>query len=90
MERIKFFLDDMPFQKTKKTIADSGINFNEIKDFLCEADNYSFDQIKLKLKPNLNKIVIDVATGIRYPAFNDFTSKIRRSKYGRYFDLNNS
>lgn len=87
MERIKFFLDDMPFQKAKKTVVESGINFNEIKDFLSEADNYSFDQIRLKLKPNLNKIVIDIATGIRYPAFDDFTSKIQQSKYGCYFDL---
>lgn len=87
MERIKFFLDDVPFQKAKKTLVESGINFNEIKEFLSEADNYSFDQIRLKLKPNLNKIVIDIATGIRYPAFDDFTSKIQQSKYGCYFDL---
>lgn len=87
MERIKFFLDDMPFQKSKKAIAENGINFIEIKNFLCEVDNYSFDQIRLKLKPNLNKIVIDIATGIRYPQYNDFMAKIQDSKYSSYFDL---
>lgn len=87
MERIKFFLEDMPLQKTKKTAVTDSINFSEIKSFLCEADNYSFDQIRLKIKPNLNKIVIDIATGIRYPAFDDFMNKIQQSKYATYFDL---
>lgn len=87
MERIKFFLDDKPFQKSKKTVEETAINFKEIKDFLCEADNRSFDQIRLRLKPKVNKIVIDIATGIRYPAFDDFMAKIQQSKYGRYFDL---
>lgn len=87
MERIKFFLEDMPLQKTKRTAVIDSINFSEIKSFLCEADNYSFDQIRLKVKPNLNKIVIDIATGIRYPAFDDFMNKIQQSKYATYFDL---
>jgi len=87
MERIKFFFDEMPFQKSKKSLVENGINFNEIKNFLSEADNYSFDQIRLKLKPNLNKIVIDIATGIRYPAYDDFMTKIKQSKYSSYFDL---
>lgn len=78
----------MPFQNPQKAFVENGINFKEIKDFLSEADNYSFDQIRLRLKPNLNKIVIDFATGIRYPAFDDFMAKIQQSKYGRYFDLN--
>jgi hypothetical protein len=87
MERIKFLLDDMPVQKSRKTTVMDGMNFSEIKNFLCEADNHSFDQIRLRLKPNLNKIVIDIATGIRYPAFDDFMAKIQQSKYGNYFDL---
>ncbi|MBW7674345.1 hypothetical protein [Chryseobacterium chendengshani] len=87
MERIKFFFDEMPFQKSKQTLVENCINFNEIKNFLSEADNYSFDQIRLKLKPNLNKIVIDIATGIRYPAYDDFVTKIKQSKYSSYFDL---
>lgn len=87
MERIKFFFDEMPFQKSKQNLVENGINFNEIKNFLSEADNYSFDQIRLKLKPNLNKIVIDIATGIRYPAYDDFMTKIKQSKYSSYFDL---
>jgi hypothetical protein len=87
MERIKFFLDDEPVQKTKQTTEKSGINFSEIKNFLCEVDNYSFDQIRIKLKPNRNKFVIDVATGIQYPAYNDFMAKIQQSKYASYFDL---
>ena len=77
----------MPIQKSKKATVKDGVNFSEIKNFLCEADNYSFDQIRLRLKPNLNKIVIDIATGIRYPAFDDFMAKIQQSKYGNYFDL---
>jgi len=87
MERIKFFLDSAPVQNTKKADDHSGINFSEIKSFLCEADNYSFDQIKLRLKPNRNKIVIDVATGIQYPAYDDFMTTIKQSKYAGYFDL---
>jgi len=87
MERIKFFLDEAKIQKTKKTAEKIGINFTEIKNFLCEVDNYSFDQIKLKLKPNQKKLVIDVATGIQYPAYNDFMAKIQQSKYAGYFDL---
>lgn len=87
MERIKFFLDNAPIQNTKKADENVGINFSEIKSFLCEADNYSFDQIKLKLKPNRNKIVIDVATGIQYPAYDDFMTIIKQSKYAGYFDL---
>lgn len=87
MERIKFFLDETPFQKTKQTTATDGINFNEIKKFLSEVDNYSFDQIRLRLKPKRNKIVIDVATGIQYPAYNDFMAKIQQSKYASFFDL---
>ncbi|CAD7816084.1 hypothetical protein CHRY9390_03097 [Chryseobacterium aquaeductus] len=87
MERIKFFLDDLPPQKSKKTIPESGINFNEIKNFLCEADNFSFDQIRFKLKPNRKKIVIDIATGIKYPQYDDFMTKIKMSKYANYFDL---
>lgn len=89
MERIKFFLDEKQVQKTKKTAVIDSIKFSEIKSFLCEADNYSFDQIRLKIKPNLNKIVIDIATGIRYPAFDDFMKIIQQSKYGAYFDLKN-
>ena len=77
----------MPFQKSKKSLVENGINFNEIKNFLSEADNDSFDQIRLKLKPNLNKIVIDIATGIKYPAYDDFMTKIKQSKYSRYFEL---
>ncbi|MDF2550936.1 MAG: hypothetical protein K0R77_211 [Chryseobacterium sp.] len=87
MERIKFFLDEATVQKTKKTTEKNGINFNEIKNFLCEVDNYSFDQIRLRLKPNRNKFVIDIATGIQYPAYNDFMAKIQQSKYAGYFDL---
>jgi len=87
MERIKFFLDDIPVRKSRKTAALERINFSELKNFLTEADNYSFDQIRLKLKPSLNKIVIDVATGIQYPAYNDFMAKIQQSKYASYFDL---
>lgn len=77
----------MPVQKTRKKAVKDAVNFSEIKSFLCEADNYSFDQIRLRLKPNRNKIFIDIATGIRYPAFDDFMAKIQQSKYGNYFDL---
>ncbi len=87
MERIKFFLDDEQSQRTKKPAGKEGMDFSEIKNFLCEVDNYSFDQIRLRLKPNRKKIVIDVATGIQYPAYNDFMAKIQQSKYGSYFDL---
>ncbi|KQK25551.1 MULTISPECIES: hypothetical protein [Chryseobacterium] len=87
MERIKFFLDNAPIQNVTKADENVSINFSEIKSFLCEADNYSFDQIKLKLKPNRNKIVIDIATGIQYPAYDDFMTIIKQSKYAGYFDL---
>lgn len=87
MERIKFFQDDVPFPNNTKKSTGNEINFNEIKNFLSEVDNYSFDQIKLRRKPNRNKIVIDVATGIKYPAYNEFINKIQKSKYGSYFDF---
>lgn len=87
MERIKFLSDDMSFATSKISKLETKINFSEIKSFLCEVDNNSFDQIRLKVKPNLNKIVIDIATGIRYPAFDDFTTKIKQSKFGNLFDF---
>lgn len=87
MERIKFLVDDMPSAKPKKSVSKDIIDLIEIKGFLSEVDNLSFDHIRLKLIPALNKIVIDIATGIQYPAFDDFTTKIKQSKYGNYFDL---
>lgn len=86
MERIKFFQDETPVKKTKSG-SDIEIHFNEIKKFISDADNFSFDQIKFRQKSHLNKIVIDIVTGIQYPAYNEFIKKIEHSKYAGYFDL---
>ncbi|MCU7613497.1 hypothetical protein N0B16_03525 [Chryseobacterium sp. GMJ5] len=86
MERIKFILNDLPSAKSNYDKKGRGI-VQEVKHFLNEVDNQSFDYIRFKQKPEPGKFCIDVATGLKYPDYDQFLQKIQQSKYSSYFDL---
>ena len=86
MERIKFILNDFPSAKTKYDSRGKEV-FQEMQHFLKQADNHSFDYIRFKQNCEVGKLCIDVATGLKYPDYDQFLQKIQQSKYGVYFDL---
>lgn len=84
MKKIEFFTES---GSTLDRAIVNGINLAEIQKFLEDIDNESFEHVSLYYNERENCLSLEEETGVVFPQYGHFITKISESNFAKCFDF---